>query len=135
MAAQGGDVHAMYEVSMRYRQGYGFTRNNAEADVWRQRAASKGHPEAAYEMGHIYGTVTGKGAVISQHKNNDLGESSRQLLMWLTRASESGSAVEKHELALVRLFGISKGGTGRTSYLVPLQSVAGLRNRAVNREC
>ncbi len=43
--------------------------------------------------------------------------------MWLTRASESGSAAAKHELALVRLFGISKGGADRTSYLVPLPSV------------
>jgi uncharacterized protein len=123
MAAQGGDVHAMYEVSMRYTHGYGFTRNNAEADVWRQRAASKGHPEAAWEFAHMYGTVTRKGAVISQHKNNDPGDSSRQLVVWLTRASESGSAVAKHELALVRLFGISKGGADGTSYLVPLPSV------------
>ena len=123
MAAQGGDVHAMYEVSMRYTHGYGFTKNNAEADVWRQRAASKGHPEAAWEFAHRYGTVTGKGAVISQHKDNDPGDSSRQLVMWLTRASESGSAAAKHELALVRLFGISKGGADRTSYLVPLPSV------------
>jgi uncharacterized protein len=123
MAAQGGDVHAMYEVSMRYTHGYGFTKNNAEADVWRQRAASEGHPKAAWEFAHMYGTVTRKGAVISQHKNNDPGDSSRQLVMWLTRASELGSAEAKHELALVRLFGISKGGADRTSYLVPLPSV------------
>jgi len=123
MAGQGGDVRAMYEVSMLYRHGHGFTRNNAEADAWRQRAASRGHVDAALEMAHVYGAVTSKGAVISQQHDKDPGESSRQLVMWLTRASESGSAGAKHELALVRLFGISKGGANRTSYLVPLPSV------------
>ncbi len=43
--------------------------------------------------------------------------------MWLTRASESGSAAAKHELALVRLFGIWKDGAAKTGYLMPLPSV------------
>jgi uncharacterized protein len=123
MAAQGKDPAAMYEVSMRYRYGHGFSRSEAAANVWRQRAANAGIPEAQYEMAQAYGTVTGKGALISQHKSNDPSESSRQLVMWLTRASESGSAVAKHELAMVRLFGISKGGAERTGYLLPLPSV------------
>jgi len=122
MAAHGGDVHAMYEVSLRYRHGHGFTRNNTEADAWRQRAAGTGHADASFEMAHVYGKVTSKGAVISQQNDKDSGESSRQLVLWLTRASESGSAAAKHELALVRLFGISKGGASGTSYLVPLPS-------------
>ncbi len=123
MAAQGGDPQAMYEVSMRYRNGHGFTRSEAESNVWRQRAASAGIVEAQYEMAHTYGTVTSKGALISQAKNNDPGDSSRQLVMWLTRAAESGFAPAKHELALVRLFGISKGGGNKTGYLLPLPSV------------
>ncbi len=123
IAARGGDVPAMYEVSMRYRSGYGFAKNDAESDVWRQRAASGGHPEAAHAIAHSYGTVTSKGAVLSQDKNRDPGESWRQLVAWLTRASELGATAAKHELALVRLFGISKGGAVRTGYLIPLPSV------------
>ena len=122
MAAQGGDVQAMYEVNMRYRHGYGLVKNIAEADVWRQRAASGGHAEAAQAMAHAYGAVTSRGAVLSKDKNADAGESSRQLVTWLTRAAESGSAAAKHELALVRLYGISRGSTNKTSYLVPLAS-------------
>lgn len=123
MAAQGGHPQAMYEVSMRYRHGLGLTKNDAEADLWRQRAASAGIPEAQYEMAHAYGVITGKGAQISQKKNSDRGHSSSQLVMWLTRAAESGSAAAKHELAIVRLFGISTGGADKASYLVPLPSV------------
>lgn len=122
IAAQSGNVPAMYEVSMRYRNGYGFTKSDGESDVWRQRAASGGHPEAAHAMAHWYGTVTSKGAFLSEDKNKDTTESSRQLVAWLTRASELGSLAAKHELALVRLFGISKGGA-RTGYLIPLPSV------------
>lgn len=122
MAAQGGDVPAMYEVNMRYRHGHGLVKNIAEADVWRQRAAIGGHAEAALSMAHAYGVVTVQGAVISKDRNADIGESSKQLVTWLSRAAESGSAAAKHELALVRLFGISRGNTTKTSYLVPLAS-------------
>ena len=123
MTAKGGDPQSMYEVSMRYRNGHGFTRSEANAHLWRQRAASAGVVQAQYEMAHTYGTVTNKGALIAQQKDTDPGESSRQLVMWLTRASEFGSAVAKHELALVRLFGISRGGADRKGYLLPLPSV------------
>ena len=84
MAAQGGDVQAMYEVNMRYRNGYGLVKSIAEADVWRQRAASGGHAEAAQALAHAYGVVTSRGAVISKDKNADVGESSRQLVTWLS---------------------------------------------------
>ena len=115
MAAQGGDVPAMHEISLRYRHGHGLTKNIAQADVWRQRAASGGHAEAAQAMAHTYGVVTSRGAVISKDKNADAGESSRQLVTWLSRAAESGSAAAKHELPWVRLFGISRGSTNRTA--------------------
>lgn len=123
MAARGGNMPAMYELSMRYRHGYGLEKNSAEATVWRQRAASGGHPEAALEMAHSYASVTTKGAVLSNERSNDAGESSRQLVSWLTRAFELGSLAAKHELALVRLYGISKGGADQKGYLVPLPSV------------
>ena len=123
MAAQSGHPQAMYEVSMRYRHGLGLTKNEVEADVWRQRAASAGIPQAQYEMAHAYGVITGKGAQISQKKNSDRGHSSSQLIMWLTRAADSGLAAAKHELAIVKLFGISTGGADKASYLVPLPSV------------
>ncbi len=123
MAAQGGDAQAMYEVSMRYRHGHGLTKNDTEANVWRQRAASSGHADAAYEMAHLFGTVSSKGAVLAQDKETEPGDRSRQLVMWLTQASELGSATAKHELALIRLFGISKDGSGKTNYLIPLPSV------------
>ncbi len=120
-AAEAGDVQAMYEVSLRHRHGYGLAKNTANANVWRQRAAVGGHPEAAHEMAHTYGTVDRRGAVISNEKAGDIGDPN-QLVMWLTRASEYGSAMAKHELALVRLFGISKDGTAKTGYWVPLPS-------------
>ena len=122
MAAQGGDVVAMYEISLRYRNGHGLTKNIAQADVWRQRAASEGHADAVHAIAHTYGVITSRGAVISKDKNADAGESSRQLVTWLSRAAESGSAAAKHELALVRLYGISRRRTNKTSYLVPLAS-------------
>ena len=122
-AAEAGDVKAMYEVSLRHRHGYGVAKNAANANVWRQRAAVGGHPEAAYELARTYGTVDRRGAVISDEKAGDIGESSKQLVTWLARASEYGSVVAKHELALLRLFGISKDGAGKTGYWVPLQSV------------
>ena len=117
-AAEAGDVQAMYEVSLRYRHGYGLAKNTANSNVWRQRAAVGGHPEAAYEMAHTYGTVDRRGAVVS----DDIGDDPKQLVMWLTRASEYGSAMAKHELALVRLFGISRDGAVKTGYWVPLPS-------------
>lgn len=121
-AAEAGDVRAMYEMSLRHRHGYGVAKNIANANVWRQRAATGGHPEAAYEMAHTYGTVDRRGAVISNEKAGDVGENPKQLVTWLTRASEFGSAVAKHELSLVRLFGISTDGAVKTGYLVPLPS-------------
>lgn len=123
LAAKSGDPHAMYEVSMRYRNAHGLDRSEKEANVWRQRAASAGIAEAQYEMAHLYGEVTPRGAVIAQHKNNDPGDSSRQLVAWLTRAAEAGYAPAKHELALVRLFGIAKGGADKAGYLLPLPTV------------
>ena len=123
MAARGGNVPAMYELSLRYRHGYGLEKNNAEAAVWRQRAASGGHLDAALEMAHSYAKVTTRGAVLTDEKSTDASESSRQLLSWLTRAAEYGSLAAKHELALVRLYGISKGGADQKGYLVPLPSV------------
>src|SRR5688572_1406075 len=121
-AAEAGDVQAMYEVSLRHRYGYGVAKNATNSNVWRQRAAVGGHPEAAYEMAHTYGTVDRRGAVISNEKAGDIGESSKQLVTWLTRASEFGSPMAKHELALVGLFGIYKDGAAKTGYLVPLPS-------------
>jgi TPR repeat protein len=121
-AAEAGDVQAMYEVSLRHRHGYGLAKNTANSNVWRQRAAIGGHPEAAYEVARTYGTIDRRGAVISNEKAGEIGESSKQLVMWLTRASEFGSTVAKHELAMVRLFGISKDGAVKTDYLVPLPS-------------
>ena len=121
-AAEAGDVQAMFEVSLRHRHGYGLAKNTAKANVWRQRAAVRGHPEAAYEMAHTYGTVDRRGAILSDEKAGDLGESSKQFLMWLTRASEFGSAAATHDLALVRLFGIFKEGAVKTGYWVPLPS-------------
>jgi uncharacterized protein len=122
-AAQGGNAQAMYEISMRYRHAHGLTKNDTEANIWRQRAASSGHAEAAYEMAHVFGTVTSKGAVLAQDKETEPGDRSRQLVMWLTQASELGSAAAKHELALVRLFGISKDRSDKSNYLIPLPSV------------
>lgn len=121
-AAEAGDVQAMYEVSLRHRHGYGLAKHTANSNVWRQRAAVGGHPEAAYEMARTYGTVDRRGAVISNENAGDIAESSKQLVMWLIRASEFGSAAAKHELALVRLFGIFKDDAVKTGYLVPLPS-------------
>ncbi len=121
-AAEAGDVQAMFEVSLRHRHGYGLAKNTAISNAWRQRAASGGHPEAAYEVARTYGTIDRRGAVISNERAVEIAESSKQLVMWLTRASESGSTVAKHELAMVRLFGIYKDGAVKTDYLVPLPS-------------
>lgn len=121
-AAEAGDVQAMYEVSLRHRHGYGLAKNTANANVWRQRAATGGHPEAAYELARTYGTVDRRGAVISNEHAGDIGENPKQLVMWLTRASQFGSAMAKHDLALIRLFGISTEGAVKASYLVPLPS-------------
>ena len=111
----------MYEVSLRHRYGYGLAKNAANSNVWRQRAAVGGHPEAAYAVAHTYGTVGRRGAVISDEKAGDIGESSKQLVTWLTRASEFGSAIAKHELALVGLFGISKHGAVKTAIWCPCE--------------
>lgn len=121
-AAEAGDVQAMYEVSLRHRHGYGLAKNTANSNVWRQRAAVGGHPAAAYEMARTYGTVDLRGAVISNENAGESGKTSKQLVMWLIRASEFGSAAAKHELALVRLFGIFKDDAVKTGYLVPLPS-------------
>ena len=121
-AAEAGDVQAMYEVSLRHRHGYGLAKHMANSNVWRQRAAVGGHPEAAYEMARTYGTVDRRGAVISTENAADIAESSKQLVLWLARASEYGSLAAKHELALVRLFGIFKDDAVKTGYLVPLPS-------------
>ena len=121
-AAEAGDVRAMYEVSLRHRHGYGVPKNTAKANGWRQKAATAGHPEAAYELARTYGTVDRRGAVISNEKAADVSGDPKQLVMWLTHASEFGSAAAKHDLAMVRLFGISKDDAVKTGYWVPLPS-------------
>ena len=121
-AAEAGDVQAMYEVSLRQKHGYGLAKNTAGSNVWRQRAAIRGHPEAAYEVARTYGTVDRRGAVISIDGAGDIAENPKQLVMWLTRASEFGSAMAKHDLALLRLLGIFKDGAVKTGYWVPLPS-------------
>lgn len=123
MAANGGNVEAMYEVSLRYTHGYGLPKNTRDANAWRQRAAVAGHADAAYATAQVYGAVTDRGAVLAEDRAHDRGDSSRQLVSWLTRASELGSAKAKHQLALVRLYGISADRADKTGYLVPLPAL------------
>ena len=78
-AAEGGDVQAMYEVSLRHRHRYGLPKSTANSNVWRQRAAVGGHPEAAYELAHTYGTVDRRGAIISDEKAGELAKTRSSL--------------------------------------------------------
>jgi hypothetical protein len=50
-AAEGGNVRAMYNVSLCYCLGEGFTQDHMRAKKWLQLAADCGHKKALYECG------------------------------------------------------------------------------------
>uniref|UniRef100_A0A453C742 Sel1 repeat family protein n=1 Tax=Aegilops tauschii subsp. strangulata TaxID=200361 RepID=A0A453C742_AEGTS len=50
-AAEGGNVRAMYNVSLCYSFGEGFTQDPVRAKKWLQLAADCGHRKALYESG------------------------------------------------------------------------------------
>jgi len=50
-AAEGGNVRAMYNVSLCYCLGEGFTQDHVRAKKWLQLAADCGHKKALYECG------------------------------------------------------------------------------------
>ena len=50
-AAEGGNVRAMYNVSLCYCLGEWFTQNHVRAKKWLQLAADCGHKKALYECG------------------------------------------------------------------------------------
>lgn len=50
-AAEGGNVRAMYNVSLCYGFGEGFTQDPVRAKKWLQLAADCGHRKALYESG------------------------------------------------------------------------------------
>jgi TPR repeat protein len=52
--AGGGDVKAQLDLAIRYRDGKGVAKDEAEAMQWAHRAADKGHAEALDFVGHAY---------------------------------------------------------------------------------
>jgi uncharacterized protein len=58
-AAAGGNMDAMYNLGVAYRNGLGVKRNDAEAVKWYRRAAEPGHAEARFALGVAYATGRG----------------------------------------------------------------------------
>lgn len=50
-AAEGGYVRAMYNTSLCYLSGEGFTQSHRQARKWMKRAADHGHSKAQFEHG------------------------------------------------------------------------------------
>lgn len=51
MAAEGGYVRAMYNISLCYSVGEGLPQNRKLARKWMKRAADHGHSKAQFEYG------------------------------------------------------------------------------------
>ena len=52
--AAGGDVKAQFDLALRYRDGKGVTKDEAEAMKWAHRAADSGHADAMDFVGSAY---------------------------------------------------------------------------------
>ena len=83
-----GDPNAQYDVALMYANGVGVTKNLAQALVWAETAAEKGHSSAQYLLGRTY--QQGLGTAKDHQK----------ALVWYLRASEKGNDKAALKLAL-----------------------------------
>lgn len=89
--ADSGDAVAMYCLGKVYCYGYGVPEDVDQATRWFLRAAERGHTEAMYQLGEIYGCQL-------PIERNSRPEDSAQALIWWHRA-----AARRHRDALLRL--------------------------------
>jgi len=117
-AAQAGDPSAMYEISRRYFSGYGVEKSEVEYKDWLRKAADGGYPKAQHDMSFQFGSVWRKGGYVFSSQPGDPDEKAKQLVFWLSKASDSGLAAAKHRLAMIGLLGVRKNIVSE-EYLIP----------------
>jgi outer membrane biosynthesis protein TonB len=94
--AEQGDVSAMYNVGEMYELGMGTKTDRSKSMTWYRRAADKGHPEGAYQVGYAY--YWGKAG---------LDKDRRQAHIWFLRAAEGGSHAAMPYLA--KMYSLGQG--------------------------
>ena len=81
-----GDVHAQYELGVKYLNGRDVEQSDAQAAHWFKKAAEQGFARAQYRLGLMY--YDGRG-VVQNHK---------QAADWFIKAAEQGYAPAQYDL-------------------------------------
>lgn len=98
--AYAGDADAAYYLGSAYKDGLGVKRDGKMAAWWIEKAANKGHKEAAFVLGFLYLHGVGE-------DGNQVAADPKIAAQWLTAAADAGNA--EAQAALSRLYAEGQG--------------------------
>ncbi len=100
--AEGGDANAQYYLGTLYSDGLAVKRDYRRAVEWYEKAATKGHGDAAFTLGFLYLTGVGEGAVA-------VPADIQLAVKWLKVSGDKGNVAAQSSLATIygRGFGMA----------------------------
>lgn len=119
--AYAGDSDAEYYLGSAYKDGLGIKRDGKMAAWWIEKAASKGHKEAAFVLGFLYLHGVGE-------DGNAVPADPKTAAKWLTVAADAGNA--EAQAALSRLYAEGQGVKKDQDKALKLAEEAAKRGRA-----
>lgn len=87
-AANQGDAAAQYNLGICYRNGWGVTRDYAEAARWYRKAAEQGYAAAQNNLGVCY------------HNGKGVAQNDAEAVRWYRKAAEQGNAQAQYNLGV-----------------------------------
>ena len=93
-AAADGDAQAQFNLGVRYANGRGVPRNDAEAVAWYRKAAEQGNADAQNNLGWMYANGPRILCLYRCGVARDDGEA----VAWYRKAAEQGSAIAQNNL-------------------------------------
>lgn len=119
--AYAGDVDAEYYLGSAYKDGLGIKRDGKMAAWWIEKAASKGHKEAAFVLGFLYLHGVGE-------DGNGVVADPKAAAKWLAVAADAGNA--EAQAALSRMYAEGQGVDKDQAKALALAEAAAKRGSA-----
>lgn len=116
--AYANDIDAAYYLGSAYKDGLGVKRDGKMAAWWIEKAASKGHKEAAFVLGFLYLHGVGE-------DGNQVAADPKTAAKWLAVAADAGNA--EAQAALSRLYAEGQGVDKDTAKALALAEAAAKR--------
>jgi uncharacterized protein len=95
-SAESGNAESMRIVGFRYLLGHEVEKNNVEASLWLEKAASKGDITSMWALGAMY--YDGPEAVLDGYDGEGIEKSNTVSMRWYQMAAESGNSISQNAM-------------------------------------